>query len=163
MSSTDAGLPRFSLGVTAVSVLAVAGLLVTAPGPLGVALLGGAVLGVGLARRRDGPLALGAGTLFTAVVLAGIDGRSTGWLLAASVPALLAWTSSRHAVGLARQLGSGATLRVELVRTVSTLTALVAGAASGYLLERVVTGGESPLALALLLVALVAFTVALWR
>lgn|GEM_PF-2455815 len=163
MSSTEAELPRFSLGVTAVSVLLVAGLLVTAPGPLGVALLGGALLAVGLLWRREGALALGAGALFTAVVLAGIDGRSTAWLLAASVPALLAWTSSRHAVGLAGQIGAGATLRVELVRTVSTLTALVAGGAVGYLLQRTVTGGESPLALALLLVAVVAFTVALWR
>ena len=163
MSSTERSMPRFSLGVTGVSAATVAALLVTAPGPLGVALLGGAALAAGLAWRREGVLALGAGTLFTAVVLAGIDGRSTGWLLAASIPALLAWTSARHAVGLARQMGDGATLRVELVRTVSTVTALVAGGAGGYLVTRTVTGGKSPLALALLLVAVVAFTVALWR
>lgn len=163
MSSTEAELPQFSLGVTAVSTLVVAGLLVTAPGPLGVALVGAALLAIGLQWRRDSPLALAAGTLFTAVVLAGIDGRSTGWLLAASVPALLAWTSARHAVGLARQMGGGSTLRVELVRTVSTLAALVAGGAGGYLVTRTVTGGESPLALALFLVAVVAFTVALRR
>jgi len=141
----------------------VVGLLATTPGPLGVALLGAVLLAVGLLWRRDGPLALGAGALFTAVVLAGLGGRSTEWLLAATVPALLAWTSARHGVKLARQLGDTGTLRVELVRTVSTLAALVAGGAGGYLLERVVTGGGSPLALALLLVAVVAFTVALWR
>lgn len=163
VSSTENSLPRFSLGVTAVAVLLVAGLLRTAPGPLGVALLGGALLAAGLWWRRDGPLALGAGALFTAVVLAGLDGRSTEWLLAASVPALLSWTSARHAVVLARQVAGGATLRVELVRTVSTLAALVAGGASGYLVTRTVAGGESPLALALLLVAAVAFTVALRR
>jgi len=163
VSRTEGVLPRFSLGVTAVSTLVVAGLLVTAPGPLAVAILGAAVLAGGLARRRDGALAVGAGTLFSAVVLAGIDGRSTGWLLAASVPALLAWTSARHAVALARQVGEAATLRVELVRTLSTLTALVTGGVSASLLARTVTGGESPLALALLLVAVVAFTVALRR
>ena len=164
MSSTEAranGIPRFSLAVTVVSAATVAALLVTAPTSLGVALLGAALLAVGLLWRWEAPLALGAGTLFGAVVLAGVDGRSTGWLLAASVPALLAWTSARHALVLARQARGAATLRVELVRTVSTLTALVAGGAGGYLLSRTVTGGESPLALALLLVAVVAFTVAL--
>ena len=163
MSSSEAVLPRFSLGVTAVSATVVSALLVTAPVPLAVALLGAVLLAAGLVWRRDGSLALGAGTLFSAVVLAGLDGRSTGWLLAASVPALLAWTSSRHALVLARQSRGAATLRVELVRTVATLTALVAGGGAGYLLTRTVTGGESPLALALLLVAVVAFTVALRR
>ncbi|MDS0280822.1 DUF7519 family protein [Haloarcula onubensis] len=161
MSSTDADLPRVSLAVTGLSVATVAGLLVAAPGPLGVALAGAGLLAGGLWSRRERPLALGGGALFGAVVLAGVDGRSTGWLLGASVPALLAWTSSRHALVLARQMRGAGTRRVELVRTVSTLTALVAGGGVGYLLTRTVTGGESPLALALLLVAAVAFTVAL--
>ncbi len=164
MSSTEAhanGIPRFSLAVTAVSAATVTAMLVTAPTSLGVALVGVALLAVGLLWRRDGALSLGAGTLFGAVVLAGVGGRSTGWLLAASVPALLAWTSSRHALVLARQARGAAALRVELVRTVSTLTALVAGGAVSYLLSRTVTGGESPLALALLLTAVVAFILAL--
>ncbi|MDS0260730.1 hypothetical protein NDI56_15085 [Haloarcula sp. S1CR25-12] len=160
--SPTGGLPRFSVGASAVAVLVVAALVAPAPAPLGVALLGGGLLAAGLVRRRDAPLAVGAGALFSAVVLAGIDGKSTGWLLLAAVPAVLAWTSARDAVRLGRQVGRAAsTLRVELVRTVSTLTALVAGGGAGYLLERTLTGGESPLALALLLVAVVAFTLAL--
>jgi len=164
VSTPEGGLPRFSVGVSAVSALAVVALVASAPAALGIALLGVTLVGLGLRRHRDGPLATGAGTLLVAVVLAGLDGRSTGWLLAATVPVILTWTSARHAVQLGRQVGRVAsTLRVELVRTISTLAGLVAGAGSAYLLERTVTGGESPLALALLLVTVVAFTVALRR
>lgn len=159
---TSGTLPRFSAGVSAASVVAVAALVAPAPAPLAVVAFGGALVAVGLYRRTDGMLALGAGTLFAAVVLAGIEGRSLGWVLAAAVPAVLAWTSARHALQLAAQVGGAATtLRVELVRTIATSTALVAGGASSYLVTRTVSGGSSPLALALLLVAVVAFTIAL--
>lgn len=89
------------------------------------------------------------------------DGPAIARRLGASVPAVLARTSSRYAVRLARQLGGEKTLRVELVRTVSTVTAHVTGGAVSDLLSQTVTGGEPPFSLALLLVAVVAFTVAL--
>ena len=155
-------LPRFSVGVTAVSVLAVAAVVAPAPAPLGVVAVGAVALAVGLGRRSEAALALGAAALLGGVVLAGIDGRSVAWFLAVTVPVVFAWVSARDAVGLAAQVGRGSTtLRVELVHTVSTLAALVAGGGAGYLVSRTMTGGSSPLALALLLAAVVAFTVAL--
>jgi len=159
----SAGLPRISLGVCTASVLVVLALLAGSPAALGLALVGTTALAAGLAWARDGALALGVTVLFGAVVFAGLDGRSTGWLLGAATPVVLSWTTGRYAVRLRRQMRGGETTRVELVQAVATIAALVAGGGVAYLLDRTVTGGESPLALGLLLVAVVAFTVALRR
>jgi hypothetical protein len=161
VSDSD-GLPRLSVGVTALAVAALAVLVGPEPAPLGVLAVGTLLLAVGLRRKREAWLALGGATLLAGVVLAGLDGRSTGWFLAAATAAVLAWTSGRYAVRLARQVGrAGTTHRVELVHTISTVTVLGVGGGTGYLVSRSVTGGSSPLVLALLLVAAVAFTVAL--
>ena len=164
MSSSEeiGGLPPVSVGVAAVAVVAVAAVVAPAPAPLGTVTAGGLSLAVGLHRRREAWLAVGGSALLAGVVLAGLDGRPTAWFVAAAVPAVVAWASGRYAVRLAEQIGrAGATRRVELVHAVSTVTVLGVGGGTGYLIARSVTGGSSPLVLALLLVAAVAFTVAL--
>jgi len=148
--------------VTVVAVVAVVVLVAPSPVPLGAALAGGMGVAIGLSRFESFPITAGAGLLFAAVVLSG--GRSAGWYLAATVPVVLAWVNARYALRLGRQIGrAGATLRVELVHTVLTLTVLVVGGGAGYVISRSVTGGGSPLSLALLFVAVVLFTVALRR
>ena len=144
------GLPRVSVAVTAVAVVTLAALVWPAPAPLGVVVAGGLLLAVGLSRRREAWLALGGSAVLAGVVLAGLD------------PAVLSWTSARYAVRLAGQVGrAGETRRVELVHVVSTVTVLAIGGGTAYLVARSVSGGQSPLVLVLLLVAAVAFTVAL--
>lgn len=164
MSSTPESYapPLFSVGLSAVAALLVVGLVAPAPAPLGLAVLGTAVGAVGVVRDREGALTVGATGLFGGVLLVGIAGRSPAWLLAASVPVVLAWVVARHACRLGRQIGTGArTLRVELVHAVATLTVLVGGGVVGYVAHRSVTGSPSPLALGLVLLAVVAFSVTL--
>ncbi|MFC7075515.1 DUF7519 family protein [Haloarcula halophila] len=154
--------PRFSVGLSALATLVVLALAAPAPAPLGVGLLGALLGAVGVVRDRDGLLTLGAVGLFGAVLLARTAGRSPVWLLAASVPVVLAWVTARHACRLGRQMGrSVPTLRVELVHAVSTLAVLVGGGGVGYLTYRSAVTSTSPLAVGLLLLAAVAFTVAL--
>ena len=161
-SERDGGLPPVGVAVTAVAIVALAVLVAPAPTPLGVVLAGALLLAIGLVRRRERWLALGGSALLGGVVLAGIDGRSTGWFLAAAVPAVLAWTSGRHTVRLAGQVGRAAgTRQVELVHTIATVAVLGVGGGTAYLVAQSMSGGQSPLVLALLLVAAVAFTVAL--
>ncbi|EMA24021.1 DUF7519 family protein [Haloarcula amylolytica] len=155
------GLPRFSAGVSAISVLTVVGLVATDPASLAFAAIGGLAVGVGLLRRSEFALTSGVSGLFVAVLQAGANG-SPEWVLGATVPIVLAWVTARHALRLGAQVGSAApTLRVELVHTVSVVVLLTAGGGIGYLIYRSVTGTPSPLALGLLLLAVVAFTVSL--
>ena len=144
-SERDGGLPPVGVAVTALAVVALAALVAPAPTPLGVAVAGGLLLVVGLVRRRERWLALGGSALLAGVVLSGIDGRSTGWFLAAAVPAVLAWTSGRHTVRLAGQVGRAAgTRRVALVHTIATVAVLGVGGGTAYLVARSVAGGDYP-------------------
>jgi hypothetical protein len=155
-------LPRLSVGVSAVAVLLVGVIAFPAPVPVGTAVLGGLLIIAGLYRRKKPWLALGASALFVAVVLAGPSTDAPGWYLAAALPVVLAWTSARYAVQLGRQVGRvGATLRVELVQVILTVTVLAAGGGAGYLISRSGVGSNSPLLLGVLLIAVVAFTIAL--
>jgi hypothetical protein len=155
------GLPRFSTGVSVVSVLVVIGLVVSDPASLAVAVVGGLAVGVGLLRQSEFALTAGVAGLFVAVLQAAAGG-SPEWVLGATVPVVLAWVTARHALRLGAQVGSEApTLRVELVHTVSIVVLLTAGGGIGYLVYRSVTGTPSPLSLGLLLLAVVAFTVSL--
>ncbi|MDQ2073345.1 hypothetical protein RBH20_12450 [Haloarcula sp. H-GB4] len=159
--SSVSGLPRFSAGVSVVSVLAVVGLVASDPASVALAVISGLAVGIGLLRRSEFALTAGVGGLFIAVLQAGADG-SPEWVLCATVPVVLAWVTARHALRLGAQIGSAApTLRVELVHTVSIVILLTAGGGIGYLVYRSVTGTPSPLALGLLLLAVVAFTVSL--
>ncbi|WP_434531230.1 DUF7519 family protein [Haloarcula sp. NS06] len=159
--SSVSGLPRFSAGVSVVSVLAVVGLVASDPASVALAVISGSAVGIGLLRRSEFALTAGVGGMFIAVLQAGADG-SPEWVLCATVPVVLAWVTARHALRLGAQIGSAApTLRVELVHTVSVVVLLTAGGGIGYLVYRSVTGTPSPLALGLLLLAVVAFTVSL--
>lgn len=164
MTDTERGLgsvPRFSVGVSLVSVLAVSGLVAPLLVPVGTAALGGLVIAVGLYRRAFLWLGVGTSGLFVAVVIAGTE-RSPAWSLAATVPVVLAWLSARYAVRLGQQVGhETATRRIELVHTISTVTVLGVGGTLSYMVARSVGGTSSPLAVALLLIAVVAFTVTL--
>jgi len=158
----SAALPRFSVAVSALSVLVVCALVAPAPAPLALAVGGGLALGAGLGRDAEFALTAGVAGLFAAVLVAGSEGRSVEWALAAAVPVVLAWVTARHALRLGAQVGRAAgTLRVELVHLVSTTVLLAAGGGVGYLAYRSVAGSPSPLALGLLLLAVVAFTVSL--
>jgi len=155
------GLPRFSAGVSAVSILVVVGLVTSDPASLAFAVVGGLAVGVGLLRRSEFALTAGVAGLFIAVLQAAAGG-SPEWVLGATVPVVLAWVTARHALRLGSQVGSEApTLRVELVHTVSIVVLLTAGGGTGYLVYRSVTGTPSPLSLGLLLLAVVAFTLSL--
>ncbi|MFC6975405.1 hypothetical protein ACFQL1_13290 [Halomicroarcula sp. GCM10025709] len=154
--------PRLSLGLGAVATLAVFVLVAPAPAPLGIATLG-TLLGVlGIVRDQDVLCSLGGIGLFGSVLLAGTAEHSAVWLLGASIPVVLAWATARYACRLGRQVGHGVpTHRVELVHAVSTLAILVGGGGVGYLAYHGAVTSTSPLALGLLLLAAVAFTVAL--
>ena len=155
------GLPRFSTGISATSVLVVVGLAAPDPVSLAFAVGGGLAVAVGFLRRSEFALTAGAGGLFVTVLHAGADG-SPEWVLGATVPVVLAWVTARHALRLGAQVGSAApTLRVELVHTVSVVVLLTAGGGISYLVYRSVTGTQSPLALGLLLLSVVAFTLSL--
>ncbi|EMA11325.1 hypothetical protein SAMN05443574_10325 [Haloarcula vallismortis] len=159
---SPAGLPRFSAGVSIASVLAVLGLVASVPVALAFAGGGGLAVVAGLLRRSELALTAGVSGLFIAVIQAGTGAGSPEWLLGATAPVVLAWVTARHALRLETQIGVEApTLRVELVHTISVGTLLTAGGGVGYLIYRSVTGTPSPLALGLLLLAVVAFTVAL--
>ncbi|GCF14206.1 hypothetical protein Harman_21410 [Haloarcula mannanilytica] len=160
-SSSAVGLPRFSAGVSAGSVLVVVGLVASDPASLAVAVVGGLAVGVGLLGRSEFALTTGVAGLFIAVLQAAADG-SPEWVLGTTVPVVLAWVTARHALRLDAQVGSEApTLRVELVHTVLIVVLLTAGGGMGYLVYRSVTGTPSPLSLGLLLLAVVAFTISL--
>ncbi|WP_324756503.1 DUF7519 family protein [Haloarcula sp. GH36] len=156
------GPPRFSVGLSALAAVVVLVLVGPFPAALGVGLLGTLSGAVGVARDSGWLRTLGAAGLFGGVLLAGTAGRSPPWLLAATVPAVLSWVTARHACRLGRQVGRDApTLRVELVHAVSTLAILVGGGGVGYLTYRSAVTSTSPLAVGLLLLAAVAFTIAL--
>jgi hypothetical protein len=139
----------------------VVGLVASDPAALAFAVVGGLAVGVGLLRRSEFALTAGVGGLFVAVLQTGAAG-SPEWVLAVTVPVVLAWVTARHALRLGAQVGSAApTLRVELVHTVSIVVLLTAGGGIAYLLYRSVTGTPSPLALGLLLLAVVALTLSL--
>ena len=155
-------LPRLSVGVSTVAILVVGVIGFPDPVPVGTAVLGGLLIIVGLHRRKEPWLAIGASALFVAVVLAGPTTDAPGWYLAAAVPVVLAWTSARYAVMLGRQIGpEGVTLQTELVQTISTATVLVAGGGVGYIIARSGVNSSSPFSLGVLLIAVVAFTSAL--
>lgn len=156
------GAPRFSAGVAVAAAVVVAALVAESTAALSFAALGGLLLVAGLVRLSASAVAVGAIGLFGAVLLTGAGGKPPEWYLGATVPAMLAWTVASYALRLGRQVGREApTLRVELVNLVSTLVVLVVGSGVGYLAYRSVVGGRTPLALALLVLAVVAFTVTL--
>lgn len=149
--------PWLGTGVAVLSVLVVVALVAQSTGGLVLAVLGGVVLAAGLWWSAQPAVSFGASGLFGAVLLVSVGGESPVWLLLATVPVVLAWTTATHAVRLGEQVGrSGGTWRVQLVQAIATLVVLSVGGGVGYLSSRSVTGSQSPLAIALLLGSVVA-------
>jgi len=129
---------------------------------LSASVLGGILLVVSLLRGSRGVFTLGAGSLFAAVVLAGLLGVAPIYLLAAALLVVVAWNVGHNGFSLADEVGRGAsTARVELVHAVSSVVVLAVGASTGYGVYLTVVGGQPVLALAALLVGAVALLVAL--
>lgn len=154
---------RLVAGAAVVASLAAVGLagtttLATVAGVVGVAL-------VALSRYRSSrPLAtVGAAALFCAVVLAAIAGAGPGQVLAAGGAALLAWTFGHAAVDLHHSVGTAPSRDHELAHVAGTSALVVGGALPAYLVAAVDPGDVPPLAVALLVVAAVALTVAIGR
>jgi hypothetical protein len=126
------------------------------------ALVGTLCLAGGLWRVEHELVTLGVAALFGAILYVGLS-RPPRWLLSATVPVVLAWTSARHAIQLGHQVGrTGETVRVELVQSISTVVVVVLGGGLGYVVFLSVSGTVSLLGVVLLLASVVTVTLVLW-
>ncbi|WP_455583668.1 DUF7519 family protein [Halogeometricum borinquense] len=145
-----------SAGASAVFVTAVS------PYVLALGILGLVLLAVGLFRASPKTFAVGTGLLFVGVVVAGILGMASVYLLLAAFLVVIAWTVGQNGFSIGAEVGTDApTLRIELVHLVSSMAILVVGASVGFGVFLTATGGQPVLALVALLVGVVALLVGL--
>lgn len=130
--------------------------------PVVVGLAGAAAVTAGVARGSRRVVTVGALVSLVGIFLAGAFGVPPTASLFALAGTVLAWDIGQHGIGVGQQLGRAAdTRRLELVHA-GTSTLVVAGTAGiGYLVFTVGVSGQSRGALALLLVAGAALTLAL--
>lgn len=156
--------PSLTLVFVAVAFAASLVLLSASRGALVVGTVAGCAAFTGLVGWSSLPLAgsdwpfdAGVAGLFGAVLFAGGRGVAVRRVLPAAVLVACAWTVGRHGRTLVRQVGPAAsTRRVELVHMTATVFAIAVAAVVGTAIARVLAGGSSAFALALLLVGLVA-------
>lgn len=146
--------------LAAIATLALAGTTTTAT----LAGVGGVVL-IGLSRYRGSrPLAtVGAIALFGAVVFAAFAGAGRGQVLVAGAGTFLAWTFAHAAVDLPASVGTAPSRDHELAHVAGTSALVVGGAVPAYVVSTVEWGRVPALAVALLVLAAVALTVAIGR
>lgn len=152
----EAAPARTSTGLAmAAALLAALGLPTTAalfwgiPGAIGVG------VGTLLGRRRI--VSYGAGAILIGVATAGVQDGGASVLVPCTLLALLAWDSGRYGITVGEQLGREAeTVRLELTHAALNLGIGTAAVTTGYLVYLAVAGGQSVIALALLLVGAVA-------
>lgn len=152
------------LSSTIVVVAALGVLVITAISvyPLAASALGMILLVLGLLRGSSDVFMLGAGALFSAIVLAGLLGMAPVLLLAAAFLAIVAWDVGHNGFSIADELGRDAsTLRIELVHAVSSIVVFAVGSIVGYTVYLIVTGRQPVLALIALLIGVVALLIAL--
>ncbi|GAB3023777.1 DUF7519 family protein [Natronobiforma cellulositropha] len=120
-----------------------------------IAVCAGAALPLAVYYRSHSALAFAAGTLFVAVLLAGLVGASPPRVLLGVGAAVVAWDAGSNGLTVGAQLGADATTRsVELVHVAGTVcVALVVAVASFLVFDAV--GTLAPTALVLLIVAAV--------
>lgn len=132
------------------------------PGLLGVLLFGAGAVPV----RGEGSrtlVKLGAGFVLIGVLVAGVfDAVPAGTLVAGATAAVVGWDLGENAVNVGEQLGRAAsTWRTEGVHAAGAVTVGIAAVLTGDLVDGIGSSGLSLPALALLLVAVVLFSIAL--
>lgn len=145
-------------GVITLAVIALSGAPLAFP--LGVISAGG--VGLGIYRRSRSLITVGGLGMLTGILIMGILGGEPVAVLSGTIAVALMWDTSQNALTVGRRLGTEAeTRRVEVVHIAATgvLTALVAGC--GYVVALVPSGTNSPVALLVLLIAVIVLMVAL--
>ena len=146
------------LGVIGLGVIALSGVPLALP--LGIGSAG--VVGLGIYRRSRTLVTVGGLGMLSGIALMGILGAEPISVLSATIAVALMWDAIQNAFTVGRRLGRAAeTRRVEVVHIAATgvVTALVAGC--GYIVALVPSGTNSPVALMILLVAVVVIMIAL--
>lgn len=152
--------------VLAVASLVAATVTVGLVGPAsGLALVTGGVgvlaLAIGITREDRRIAALSPVAFLGSVLAAGAAGGPSERVLPATAAAILAWEFGIGSLAAAAELRSGTTERAEL-RHVGIATGVGAlGTGTVYGLERAIAVGVSPVAIVLLLVAVVALALAI--
>lgn len=130
---------------------------------LGVSGLGGLLLIIGLTKEDRRIAALGAAVLLVSVFVAGATDPTPVRILPATAAVILAWEFGLGALATAVELRSGTTERSEFLHV--SITTGFGAVATGvvYGLGRVITVGVSPVAIVLLLLAVVALALAVHK
>ena len=147
-----------AFGVSTLAVIALSGVPLALP--LGI--INAGVVGLGIYRRSRTLITVGGLGMLTGIVLMGVLGTEPVAVLSGTIAVALMWDASQNALTVGRRLGKEAkTRRVEVVHIAATgvLTALVAGC--GYIVALVPSGTNSPVALMVLLIAVIVLMVAL--
>ncbi|WP_435178952.1 DUF7519 family protein [Halorussus sp. AFM4] len=166
MAALAAGAAVGLLGVAGGAVLADSfpATLRVLPGLLGVLLFGA---GVAPLRGRGSRtlVKLGAGFVLIGVLISGVfDALPAGTLVAGATAAVVGWDLGENAVNVGEQLGRAAsTWRTEGVHAAGAMLVGVAAILTAELVDGIGSSGLSLPALALLLVAVVLFSIALYE
>ncbi len=161
LSIAGVGLVLLALGLLVAGTARHSVLVETAPGLVGLLLLAFGVLPLRGTGSR-GLVTVGTALLFVSVLAAGLFRAPVGTLLVAGALTVVAWDVGENAISIGEHLGIAAETRpIEATHAAGSL--LVAGATVGvgFLLVGVGTAGLSLVQLALLLVAILALSVAL--
>ena len=98
-----------------------------------LAVFGASLIAVGLFRSTGRVVDIGAGSIFVAVVVAGVQGLSTELVVVGTIAAIVAWDLATNAIKLGIQLGREAqTTRLESVHVIASVTVGVSAATVGY-------------------------------
>ncbi|QGN06159.1 hypothetical protein Hrd1104_01850 [Halorhabdus sp. CBA1104] len=117
---------------------------------------------VGVERGRRLVLGVGVAGLFASVLVAGVAGYDPTLVAVAGSGAVLTWDIAEHAIGIARQLGTGPDRRRLLLAHTVGSTIVAVGALAVVLVGFSVTPRDLPLvAVVLLLAGLLALVPAL--
>lgn len=132
------------------------------PTSVGVALIGAAVLALGVLAGSSTALDAGAGLLFLGVVLTAAFAASPALPLVGAVATVVAWDVGDTGISLGRQLGTAAeTSRLEAVHAATSVGVGLAAAIGAYAVYVLAAGNQPLPALVLLLFAAVVLTAAL--
>ena len=151
-----------ALGLTALAVSQSSGYLRLVPAVTGVLVLGAALVPFHGTGSR-GLVTAGSGLLFLAVLVSGVfQSVALGPLLVAGTASVVAWDAGEHAVSVGEHLGRrSGTGEVEVAHVAGTVAVGVVGVTAAQLSGGVGLSGLSLASLALVLVAVLFFALAL--
>ncbi|USZ71857.1 DUF7519 family protein [Natronosalvus halobius] len=151
-----------SLGAALAAVIVVGATAVGSPAGAVLAVIGTVSLAAGLVWGITDATDAGAGLLFVAVVLSGLQGMPPEVTVVGAIAALVALDLGRSAVELGEQLGRETdTRRLEAVHVVSSLSVGLVAATLGYGVYVFGGGGQPAGGVVLLLLAVVFLVAAL--